>query len=110
MFPTSKPGQRRSQISVENAPCCQSAIVHTTTKTVETIHLSNYPKGYRPRFAFKKRSDRPRRHSQMFEAQVRTFPRFAALVLLALAWTSVSRVCDAQFVRNGAVGGVKVDV
>ena len=46
----------------------------------------------------------------MFDAQVRTFPRLAALVFLATVFSNVGRVCDAQFVRNGAVGGVKVDV
>jgi hypothetical protein len=46
----------------------------------------------------------------MVAAQVRLFPRLAAMAWLAVVWSGAARVCDAQFVRNGAVGGVKVDV
>jgi len=46
----------------------------------------------------------------MFVAQVRTFSRLAALVLLAVACSCIGRECAAQFARNSAVGGVKVDV
>ena len=46
----------------------------------------------------------------MIQANLRKLYRLTALVLLAMVWSMPGGTSQAQFVRNGAVGGVKVDV